>query len=210
MINPSSNSKILTIIFLLVVLLYFGLAVKSMAGTPTTLENGLYLGLESSGEGGATFSQYASRVLKFGIITGALLAVVMIVISGFKYITAAGDTGKIEDAKDKIWQALIGLLVIVGSYLLLNTINPDLLNMDLGITPLEMRQPAPTPPRGIPLQNTTKIGTSENTGATTYITNQDFTDIQICRDFAKTTCEKAGIRSITAKIEANKCRFVCK
>ncbi|MDP2946372.1 MAG: hypothetical protein Q8N61_02890, partial [bacterium] len=46
-----------------------------------------------------------------------------------KYILAAGNVVKVEDAKDTIQQALLGLGLLLVSYLLLRTINPDLINL---------------------------------------------------------------------------------
>ena len=40
-------------------------------------------------------------------------AIILIVISGIKYITSGGDPGKVSSAKDTLVNALIGLVVIV-------------------------------------------------------------------------------------------------
>ena len=63
----------------------------------------------------------------------------MIVVGGFEYITAGGNESTVGRAKTRITQALLGILLILGSYLILNTINPDLVNFDLGLTPLEIK-----------------------------------------------------------------------
>ncbi|MBU1179069.1 pilin [Patescibacteria group bacterium] len=82
------------------------------------------------------FSSYANDVLKFAIVLGGILAVVVITVGGFEYIMAGGNTSTVEKAKNRIWQAILGLLVIIGAWLILSTINPDLVNLNLGITPL--------------------------------------------------------------------------
>lgn len=56
-----------------------------------------------------------------------LAAFVMIVSGGFKYLTSAGSPSAIGDAKDQIKSALLGLLLILVSYLILQVINPDLI-----------------------------------------------------------------------------------
>lgn len=58
-------------------------------------------------------------------------AMVMIVIEGIKYMTSAGDQSKIGEAKKRIWNAVWGLILALISYLLLQTINPDLLKPGL-------------------------------------------------------------------------------
>jgi len=51
-----------------------------------------------------------------------ICALLMIVIGGFEWLTSAGDVGKIGSAKEKITSALIGLLIVLGSYLILTII----------------------------------------------------------------------------------------
>ena len=46
---------------------------------------------------------------------------------GFQYITSLGDPAKLADAKDRIKSAFFGLILLVGSFVILNTINPQLL-----------------------------------------------------------------------------------
>jgi hypothetical protein len=36
----------------------------------------------------------------------------MIIVAGFKWMTSAGDPSKISDAKDQIFAAILGLLII--------------------------------------------------------------------------------------------------
>jgi amino acid transporter len=74
---------------------------------------------------------YLGAVYKFGVILAAVLAVLMIVFGGIRYMTAGGNTGSIGDAKDMIWQAILGLLLVLGSWLILYVVNPNLLSLQL-------------------------------------------------------------------------------
>lgn len=47
----------------------------------------------------------------FSVIIG-IVAVVMIMVSGFKYITANGDSGSINSAKSTLIYAIIGLIIV--------------------------------------------------------------------------------------------------
>ena len=47
----------------------------------------------------------------FSIIVG-IVAVIMIIIGGFKFITSAGDSGRITSARQTIIYALIGLVIV--------------------------------------------------------------------------------------------------
>lgn len=41
-----------------------------------------------------------------------VVAVIMVIFGGFRYITAAGDSGKTKTAKDTILYALIGVIIV--------------------------------------------------------------------------------------------------
>lgn len=47
----------------------------------------------------------------FSVIVG-IVAVVMIIVGGFKYITSGGDSGNISSAKNTIIYAVIGLVIV--------------------------------------------------------------------------------------------------
>lgn len=54
-------------------------------------------------------------------------ALLMIVIGAIKYMIAGDNMEKVKDAKDTIFSAIAGLLLALCSYIILNTINPELL-----------------------------------------------------------------------------------
>jgi len=58
-----------------------------------------------------------------------VLAFVMIVVAGFQYATSGGDINKQKDAQDRIINAIIGLVLLFAFYLIIYTINPDILNI---------------------------------------------------------------------------------
>lgn len=63
---------------------------------------------------------------EWGIAIGGLAAFFALVMAGFQYLTSTGDPGKIKDAAGKIQSAIIGLVMLLASYLVLNLINPEL------------------------------------------------------------------------------------
>ncbi|MEX2052289.1 MAG: hypothetical protein WD991_01160 [Candidatus Paceibacterota bacterium] len=73
---------------------------------------------------------YLNLMIRLFIGLCAVLAVVMIVVGGMEYMTSELISSK-EQGKTRITEALLGLLVALGAYALLNTINPDLLKTDL-------------------------------------------------------------------------------
>lgn len=64
-------------------------------------------------EGGTTrINDIITTVINiFSIIVG-IVAVIMIIFGGFKYITSGGDSGNITSAKNTIIYAIIGLVVV--------------------------------------------------------------------------------------------------
>ena len=64
---------------------------------------------------------------------GALLAVGRLVIGGILYLTSEV-VSTMDQAKKLMNSSLYGLMILAGSYLLLHTINPDLLNIDLKVS----------------------------------------------------------------------------
>lgn len=72
-------------------------------------------------------------LLMFVLIISA--TVFYFIIGGLEYITSDIPGIKL-DGKSKIWKALLGLGIALTSYLILNLINPDLLNINLILEPI--------------------------------------------------------------------------
>src|SRR3989344_5351889 len=80
------------------------------------------------GDNGA-LGRYLNLIIKLVIGISAALAVVMIVIGGIEYMTS-----ELISGKERMTQAVLGLLIALGAYALLFTINPDLLSTRLNIS----------------------------------------------------------------------------
>jgi len=72
---------------------------------------------------------YFNSVYTIVISLSGFIAFVSLTIGGVMLLTSAGDPNKMGEAKKRIYSALWGLLFILSSYYLLNTINPDLVNL---------------------------------------------------------------------------------
>src|SRR3989344_1896364 len=77
---------------------------------------------------------YLNIIIKLVIGIAAVLAMVMIVMGGIEYMTSDLISSK-ESGKDTIRNAILGLLIALGAYLILNTINPQLLSVCLDKLP---------------------------------------------------------------------------
>ncbi|MBI2450326.1 MAG: hypothetical protein HYV47_02175 [Candidatus Nealsonbacteria bacterium] len=74
---------------------------------------------------------------EWGISLGGLAVFIVLVTAGFQYLTSAGNAGKMKEALDRIRSAVIGLALLLGSVLILNTINPQLTELKIPPFPLE-------------------------------------------------------------------------
>lgn len=72
--------------------------------------------------------QYLAAIYNYLIALAALVATIMIVVGGMQWLLAAGATDKISEAKKRITNAVIGLILALGTYILLYTLNPDLVS----------------------------------------------------------------------------------
>ena len=80
--------------------------------TPTTVKTAL--------------PEYLKYVFTFAIMVAGLLAFGALIYGGFSYLTSAGDPSKMKDGQDQIIAGILGLIIVLSSFLILNTINPQL------------------------------------------------------------------------------------
>ncbi len=87
---------------------------------PTT-----FFGSVAPPQGIAQYGDFQTGVVKFTnvllkLIIGAagLFAFFNIIIAGYTFMSAGGDAKKVEQAWSRIWQSLLGLLFVAGSFVL--------------------------------------------------------------------------------------------
>jgi di/tricarboxylate transporter len=73
---------------------------------------------------------YIRMLYQLLISLAVVVAVFMIVLGGIRRMTAGGNEASVKAAKTMINQALLGLLLLTTAYLILYTINPNLLKLD--------------------------------------------------------------------------------
>ncbi len=79
-----------------------------------------------------TLSQYLPAAFNLAVGIAVALAFIYITIGGVMYATSDALSGK-SQGRDYITNALIGLLLVIGSYVILWTINPKILDITIGI-----------------------------------------------------------------------------
>ncbi|HAS80991.1 MAG: hypothetical protein UR25_C0003G0155 [Candidatus Nomurabacteria bacterium GW2011_GWE1_32_28] len=99
----------------------------SLPGLPTEFET-------DSSKNACPFGNYLNIMIKIIIGMAAVLAMVMITMGGVEYMSSELISGK-EAGKETVKNAIFGLLIALGAYLILNTINPQLLSACLDNLP---------------------------------------------------------------------------
>lgn len=83
-------------------------------------------------QGQTTINSYVPAAINIAITVGAVLAFVMITFGGILYATTDAISGK-QKGKDYITNAIYGLLLVIGAWVILNFINPDTLNFNFSL-----------------------------------------------------------------------------
>lgn len=116
---------------------FFCLAVFSLCSQPSFADYA-YTPMERipGFESAATdFPNFLLSLYKFAIWVIGICALLMVTVGGFMYLVSAGNTSKMDTAKTIIKDAILGLIIALGAYFLLFTINPDLVNLNISLKP---------------------------------------------------------------------------
>lgn len=98
-----------------------------LASPVLAADNNLVAGIPKD----ASAAELIAYFFDLGIAIGAFIAVVIIVMAGIEWMTSGGNPGKVESAKDKIKNTLLGVVILFGCYLILGVINPELTNIKI-------------------------------------------------------------------------------
>ncbi|HTK04796.1 MAG TPA: pilin [Candidatus Eisenbacteria bacterium] len=74
-------------------------------------------------------ANYVAGVYRYATSVATIIAGVMFLVGAFGYLTAGGDASRVSKAKERITNAVIGLALVLGAYVMLLTINPDLVSL---------------------------------------------------------------------------------
>ncbi|MGD9129405.1 MAG: hypothetical protein PVJ09_02885 [Candidatus Woesebacteria bacterium] len=66
-------------------------------------------------EGGEGMAVLISRMMTLAMVAATILVLLYLIWGAIEWITSGGDSGKVQKARDKIIQAIIGLLVLSAS-----------------------------------------------------------------------------------------------
>src|SRR3989338_1152982 len=67
--------------------------------------------------------QFLNNLIFLVTVIGGLVTIFNVLIAGFTYISASGDPKKVEEAWTKIWQSLLGLVIMASFVIFAGLIN---------------------------------------------------------------------------------------
>lgn len=100
-----------------------------LAGIP-----GLTQGVDTTSGGLAVFF---NNLYKYLIGIAAILTIIVIIYEGIKIATNQGNVSMLMDGKSRIWQAILGLVLVLSPVLVFSIINPSILNLSLNLPVLD-------------------------------------------------------------------------
>lgn len=176
-------------------------SINTSSGTKTGPGDGTYqllVPLPEFGDAVQTtdFAKFLNQIIRLCIIFAGVLAVVKISIGGLKYMTTDSMNSKSE-GKGEIIGAIFGLVVLAASYLILNTINPALLNLQLNVPSSGTIQPADTSSNSNGNIGDRQLSQTSNTSGGDVITNigadKIYNTVAIKDDIAKQVFSGASL-----------------
>lgn len=134
-------------------------------------------------------NKYIPAIYNYMVSIVSIIAIVMIMVGGLRYLTAGGNPSAVTSAKETILGAVIGLFLTFGSYILLQTINPAL---------VQLKMPDIKMVRSSPLTDTAGECPADSPQKTEKVVFSNCSND--CDCWKGMTCEKVG--GATAEITA--------
>lgn len=116
-------------LLLVIFLLLFFLPILVLAAEAVTPEKWINLAVPLPGATGGrvqNIGEYINLAYKLAISFLAIVCVLALLIGGIRYILSAGNASKAAEGMNFIKSSIIGLILGLASFLILNTINPQL------------------------------------------------------------------------------------
>lgn len=114
----------LTTVFSLLIVFCLGIASTALAG-PDKDPLGLAYG-EATGLSNQDVRFTIGRIISVALGVLGTVVVVIMIIAGFEWMTAGGNSDKVEEAKKRITHAIIGLAIILSAYAITDFVTRNL------------------------------------------------------------------------------------
>ena len=91
---------------------------------------------------------YIRYIFQLSLFVGALIAFGSFIYGGVRYLISGGSPSAQKDAQSQMSAGILGLIILISAYLILNTINPQLVAFEVSLPPGAPTGPsAPGPPK---------------------------------------------------------------
>ena len=81
---------------------------------------------------------YVRYIFNFAVVICGFVSFGVLVLGGVRYVASAGHPSTMSDANSQMLSGIMGLVIILGSWLILNTINPELKKISVDYKPAEV------------------------------------------------------------------------
>jgi hypothetical protein len=119
--------------------------------------------------------EYIKGIYNYGIGIVAILATAVMMFGGFQWIIAGGNAEKIGEAKAWLGAALTGLVLALGSFTILNLINPNLTSLTV-----------------TDISDIDKIKDNKIIGCCSFVATEDGQEKQTCFNTTHYDCDQQG------------------
>ena len=77
---------------------------------------------QAAGLSNVHISQVPQFLVTLLFVIGIVIAIVFLIYGGIKWILSGGDSKQVEGARSHIVAAIVGLIIVVGAFLILNVV----------------------------------------------------------------------------------------
>ena len=109
-------------VIIFVAVLFPDIAVAQIGADGTLAPNSGFVPCEGSGCNACHFVVMANTIIRWMMGIIAVLFAVVAAMAGWGLVTSAGNAGAVEDAKKKFVSTFIGFVIVLGAWLLIDTI----------------------------------------------------------------------------------------
>src|SRR3989344_1177347 len=117
------------IFFLIIFLGIFAFAANSLAALSVDWPNSPF-GTELRDD---SITELIKYLYEWGFGIAGVSVFIVLIAAGIQYLTSAGNASKMGEAMSRIKSAILGLILLLASVLILNTINPQLTTLRMPI-----------------------------------------------------------------------------
>lgn len=73
---------------------------------------------------GSTFARYFVHLWNAILVVGGITTVIFFIQGAIEWISAGGDSGKLQEARNRMLNAAIGMFILVSMYTIINFVSP--------------------------------------------------------------------------------------